>query len=84
MLPLKPCSDIVTQVPRTTRSSASTGDKHDSECGQGDGWDWDTGLDLLPQIDPAHVKGVVVDEPRNADDSENDHQDLQAEEGAKA
>lgn len=39
---------------------------------------------MLPEVDPAFVEGVVVDEARDTDDGDDDHEDLETEECGEA
>jgi len=66
------------------RAATSASNEHDPECSQRDRGDGDAGFDLLPEVDPAFVEGVAVDEAGDADDGDEDHEDLEAEEGGEA
>lgn len=71
-------------MPRTLRASTGACHEHDAERRQRDRRDGDAGFDLLPEVDPAFVEGVAVDEAGDADDGDEDHEDLEAEEGGEA
>ena len=75
-LVVEPFFERICPLPRTALPPTVASHEHDSERGQRDCRNRNTSLDLLPHVHPAFIKRVVVDEARDTNNCNNDHQNL--------